>query len=65
MNCKGILSSEPLIEIERSRYDELVKKEKHFEIILGTLSRLSGYSNIDELKKYLNIEESKEGESNE
>lgn len=44
------------IEIELARYDELLYKEKHLEIILQALGNLSGYSNIDEFKRFLGIE---------
>lgn len=46
----------PTVEVEQSRYDELLHKEKHLEIILAALSKWSGYGDIDKFKEVLGIE---------
>ena len=48
------------IEIERDRYEELLHKEKHLELILSALSRVYGYADVSKLKDYLGIEEKTE-----
>lgn len=57
MNYKPIICGKTLIEIERSRYDNLLKTEKELEILKHTLSMLSGYSDVSMLKKIFSIKE--------
>jgi len=45
------------VTIEIERYEELLHKEKHLEIILNGLARLSGYTDVTKFKEFLGIEE--------
>lgn len=56
MNTNPVFSGEAVIEIERRRYDELLHKEKHLELILAALSKWSGYGDVDKFKEHLGIE---------
>ncbi len=58
MNTKPLFSGDAIVEIERWRYDELLHKEKHLELILAALSNMYGYSDIDKFKEFLGIKSS-------
>lgn len=51
MNCKPIMSGVPLIDIERSRYEELIRKEERLKMIEEGLQRLHFYNSDFELFK--------------
>lgn len=55
MNCKPLLGGAPLVEIERSRYDELVSTETKYELLVARLVKLKGYTNVDDLKDAFGI----------
>ena len=44
MNCKPIISGEPLIEIERYRYDELIAQEEELYRLKNALRKIEPYS---------------------
>ena len=56
MNCKPMLSGEALIEIERSRYEELVSAEKELQLIKTAIGNLSDYDDTTHLKMIFGIE---------
>lgn len=58
-NTKPIFSGEILIEVEASRYAELIAKEEKLRLLENALSTHENYSNLDPLKKYFEITEEK------
>ena len=57
MNTKPILCGEPLIEIERKRYDELVHKEERLRLLENSILTLPCYGEREMLKTIFNIKE--------
>jgi hypothetical protein len=56
-NYKPILSGEALIDIERSRYNDLVATEERYALIVNYLERQKkDYINIKPLKELLGID---------
>lgn len=53
MNCKPILSGAALIEIERSRYDELIAQEEELYRLKKALCEIKPYSSDINLIKTL------------
>lgn len=51
MNCKPIISGAALIEIERSRYDELVAQEEELYRLKNALRKIEPYSSDIDLIK--------------
>lgn len=48
---------EDKVYINIERYDDLLHKEKQLEILIAGLSKLSGYTNVEEFKKFLGLSE--------
>lgn len=46
-----------IVELDGERYDELIAKEERLRIIETALSTVSGYSDVDTIKKMLGIKE--------
>jgi len=65
MICKPILSGEPLIEIERSRYDELIRNEARLEFVKKWLKNKTSYNNYTDISDLLLLLDDKKGETNE
>lgn len=64
MNCKPILGGEPLIDIERKRYEELIRTEERLKTLEEGLKRLNFYSSDFELfKKIYGLNEVKADEN--
>ena len=57
MNTKPIICGEPLIEIERRRYDELVRKEAELNCLKNAILTLPCWSEKETLKIIFNIKE--------
>ena len=55
MNTKAIFSGEALIEIERSRYDELLAKEERIEVVRRMIEG-NFYTTVKEIAVVLGIE---------
>ena len=64
MNCKPIMSGVPLIDIERSRYEELIRTEERLKILEEGLKRLDFYhSDFEVFKKIYGLKEVKADEN--
>lgn len=60
MNTKPLLSGASLIEIEKSRYDELLRKEERLTLLESAICKLSYTSDV---KKTFSIEEKNNGKT--
>lgn len=49
----------PAIEVEIQRYNELIAKEERLLIMENALAGMSGFSDIEPIKKIFNIKENK------
>ena len=62
MEFKPLVCGESLIEIERKRYDELLRKEESLRLITSALSRMDDYANIKELRTAFGIKKENKNE---
>lgn len=47
----------PIVELKQPRYDELLAKEERLRILETAIAGMSGYGDIDTLKKIFGIKE--------
>ncbi len=59
MLTKPLISGEPLVEIERKRYDELLHTEAKYQVIAKAISRAYSYNDIAAIIKIFELEERK------
>ena len=55
MNCKPLISGTPLVEIERSRYDELVAQEEELRLLKIAILNVKYSSELESIEKIFNI----------
>lgn len=58
MNAKSLMSGEALIEIERSRYDQLLAKEERLNLLVKAIHNTNSYD-FSTIKAIFEIKEDK------
>ena len=56
-SCEVEIIKLPTVELEQPRYDELLEKEERLRILETAIAGMSGYGDIDTLKKIFGIKE--------
>lgn len=56
MAVKCVVADTDVIEIDRERYDELIKKEERLRLMEEAITRKLGYETIADIKKAFNLE---------